>query len=71
MSKKSAQKPPVDHGYAVRTLFPVQKCANAPTENNWLLNPQHPHFREIKLEETEPLHYDPRLQSPKTGETRK
>jgi RES domain-containing protein len=40
----------------------------APTENNWLLNPQHPHFQKIELERTEPFHYDPRLLRRKAGE---
>ena len=43
----------------------ILPSAVAPTENNWLLNPQHPHFHAIKLEDAEPLHYDPRLLRPK------
>jgi len=39
----------------------IVPSAVAPTENNWLLNPQHPHFQKIELERTEPFHYDPRL----------
>jgi RES domain-containing protein len=35
--------------------------ALAPSENNWLINPQHPDFRKIILRETRPLNYDPRL----------
>jgi RES domain-containing protein len=35
--------------------------ALAPSENNWLINPQHPDFRKITLRETRPLNYDPRL----------
>jgi RES domain-containing protein len=35
--------------------------ALAPTENNWLLNPQHHSFRRIVARELEPLHYDPRM----------
>ncbi|MGA9979851.1 MAG: RES family NAD+ phosphorylase [Candidatus Sulfotelmatobacter sp.] len=30
-------------------------------ENNWLINPQHPDFREIVLHPAEPLRYDPRM----------
>ncbi len=35
--------------------------AVAPTENNWLLNPQHPDFWRIEWKRAEPFHYDPRL----------
>jgi RES domain-containing protein len=35
--------------------------ALAPSENNWLINPQHPDFRKITISETRPLNYDPRL----------
>ena len=35
--------------------------ALAPSENNWLLNPQHPDFRKIIVRETQPLNYDSRL----------
>ena len=35
--------------------------ALAPSENNWLINPQHPDFRKITVCETRALHYDPRL----------
>jgi putative toxin-antitoxin system antitoxin component (TIGR02293 family) len=35
--------------------------ALAPSENNWLINPQHPDFRKIIPRETQPLNYDPRL----------
>jgi RES domain-containing protein len=38
----------------------ILPSALTPTENNWLLNPQHPHFQKIELERTEPFHYDPR-----------
>lgn len=46
----------------------VVPSAIAPTENNWLLNPQHPHFQKIELESSEPFHYDPRLLRRKAGE---
>ncbi len=45
----------------------ILPSAVAPTENNWLLNPNHPHFRKIELEHTEPFHYDPRLLKRKAG----
>ena len=35
--------------------------ALAPSENNWLIDPQHPAFRKIAVRETQPLNYDPRL----------
>jgi hypothetical protein len=37
----------------------ILPSAVAPSENNWLLNPLHIRFHEIKLEDTEPFHYDP------------
>ena len=39
----------------------IVPSAVAPTENNWLLNPQHPQFQKIELEPAEPFLYDPRL----------
>lgn len=33
----------------------------APSENNWLLNPEHPDFKRITIEKLEPLRYDPRM----------
>jgi RES domain-containing protein len=33
----------------------------ATVENNWLFNPAHPDFRRIKVLDTEPFQYDPRL----------
>jgi RES domain-containing protein len=35
--------------------------ALAPSENNWLMNPQHPDFGKIILRENRPLNYDPRM----------
>jgi RES domain-containing protein len=35
--------------------------ALAPSEHNWLINPQHADFRRITVEETYMLNYDPRL----------
>ena len=31
------------------------------SENNWLINPQHPDFRKIGVRSVEPLSYDPRM----------
>jgi RES domain-containing protein len=45
----------------------AEKCllllpsALAVHENNWLINPQHPEFRQIRLHPAEPLRYDPRM----------
>jgi RES domain-containing protein len=45
----------------------AEKCALlvpsalAVSENNWLLNPQHPEFKEITVRPAEPLSYDPRM----------
>jgi RES domain-containing protein len=35
--------------------------ALAVNENNWLINPQHPEFKQIALHPTEPLRYDARM----------
>jgi RES domain-containing protein len=35
--------------------------ALAVNENNWLINPQHPEFKQIVVLTTEPLRYDPRM----------
>jgi RES domain-containing protein len=39
----------------------IVPSALAVTENSWLLNPAHPHFQQIRILDTEPFHYDPRL----------
>jgi RES domain-containing protein len=44
-----------------RSCLLLMPSALAVSENNWLINPQHPQFREIALHATEPLHYDPRM----------
>ena len=33
----------------------------APSENNWLLNPEHPDFKRVVIESIDPLNYDPRM----------
>jgi RES domain-containing protein len=33
----------------------------APKEHNWLINPAHPEFSRIVIQESEPLAYDPRM----------
>ncbi len=35
--------------------------ALAVNENNWLINPQHPEFKQIAVNPVEPLRYDPRM----------
>jgi RES domain-containing protein len=54
----------VRSGKAAVLILP---SALAPTENNWLLNPQHPHFQKIELERTEPFRYHPRLLKRRAG----
>lgn len=39
----------------------VVPSALAPQEQNWLLNPEHPEFRRIRIGDLEPLAYDPRM----------
>jgi RES domain-containing protein len=39
----------------------IVPSALAPSENNWLLNPQHAGFHKIVVSELEPLTYDPRM----------
>jgi RES domain-containing protein len=39
----------------------VVPSALAPTESNWLINPQHPQFSRIKVRALEPFQYDPRF----------
>ncbi len=39
----------------------VVPSALAASENNWLINPQHPEFRQIRVNPGEPLRYDPRM----------
>lgn len=33
----------------------------APTDSNWLINPQHPDFGKIRLRKPQPFRYDPRF----------
>jgi RES domain-containing protein len=41
--------------------------ALAPSENNCLLNPQHPQFREIVIHPPKPISYDPRMFGARRG----
>jgi RES domain-containing protein len=43
----------VRDGEAAVLILP---SALAPAENNWLLNPRHPHFQKIEVERAEPFH---------------
>ena len=46
--------------------------ALAPSENNWLINPQHPDFLRITLSRTEPLKYDARMfAAPRRGKRKR
>ena len=38
--------------------------AIVPQQHNYLINPQHPHFQELKIEGPAPFEIDPRLTSP-------
>jgi RES domain-containing protein len=54
------------------TALLVVPSALAPRENNWLLNPQHPDFRKVAVQQPEPLRYDPRMfRKRKTSRPRK
>jgi RES domain-containing protein len=44
-----------------RNCLLLVPSALAVTENNWLINPQHPEFRQIVVRPAEPLRYDPRM----------
>lgn len=48
----------VKHSEFALLLVP---SALAPSENNWLINPQHADFHEISFRKAQPLDYDPRL----------
>jgi RES domain-containing protein len=43
------------------TCLLLVPSALATHENNWLINPQHPEFKQITLNVVEPLRYDPRM----------
>jgi RES domain-containing protein len=43
------------------TCLLLAPSALAVHENNWLINPQHPEFKQITLNDAEPLRYDPRM----------
>ena len=43
------------------TCLLLVPSALAVNENNWLINPQHPEFKQIALHATEPLRYDSRM----------
>ena len=43
------------------TCLLLVPSALAVNENNWLINPQHPEFKQIAVNPPEPLRYDPRM----------
>ena len=43
----------------------------APSENNWLINPQNPDYKKIDIHEAEALNYDPRMFVRRTGHSRR
>ena len=49
----------------------IVPSALAPKENNWLLNPLHADFQRIRIQEAEPLRYDPRMFAPPGARRRK
>ena len=42
----------------------------APSENNCLINPEHPEFKKIVVRQVEPLNYDPRMFGKHPGRSR-
>ena len=44
-----------------RRAILVVPSALAPNESNWLLNPDHPDFRRVRLHPPEPFEYDARF----------
>jgi RES domain-containing protein len=52
------------------TCLLLVPSALAPHETNWLINPQHPEFKQIKPNVVEPLHYDPRMFRPRSRRTK-
>jgi RES domain-containing protein len=48
----------------------IVPSALAPAENNWLINPGHPDYKKIEMNEGAPLNYDPRMFTKKTGHGR-
>jgi RES domain-containing protein len=49
----------------------IVPSADAPHENNWLLNPQDAGFRRVRVLGLEPLSYDPRMFGVRRGTRRK
>lgn len=49
----------------------IVPSALAPSENNWLVNPQHPEYEKIDIHEPEALNYDPRMFVKQTGHGRR
>ncbi len=47
------------------TCLLLVPSALAVNENNWLINPQHPEFKQIELNPVEPLRYDSRMFRPR------
>jgi RES domain-containing protein len=44
-----------------RAAILIVPSALAPTESNWLINPRHPEFLQIRLRSVEPFDYDERF----------
>jgi RES domain-containing protein len=43
----------------------------APTENNWLINPEHSDYKRVDIREIGPLNYDPRMFTKQMGHRRR
>ena len=48
---------------AMQAAILIVPSALAVTENNWILNPAHPEFRQITIKPAESFQYEPRLLS--------
>ena len=44
-----------------RAAVLIAPSALVPGESNWLINPRHPDFQQIRVNPAETLHYDPRF----------
>jgi RES domain-containing protein len=50
-----------DFARAKRTAILIVPSALVPSESNWLINPEHPDFRKIRVRAPEQFLYDPRF----------
>ena len=45
--------------------------ALAPSERNWIINPDHPDYKRIAIHDSEPVSYDPRMFGRRPGQRRR